>query len=66
MSRLTTSLTTTLERTTIAVVAFAFSTMTLLGATVAPASADANVAIAAKGTPTVEVVMVSLEPAART
>ena len=58
-------LTTTLERTTIAVVAFALSTITLLGATVAPANADATVAIA-KGKPTVEVVMVSLAPAART
>jgi len=59
-------LTTALERTTIAAVAFAFSTMTLLAATVAPASADPSVAIAAKGKPTVEVVMVSLERAART
>ena len=59
-------LTTKLERTTIAFVAFAFSTITLLGATVAPASAEQAATIAAKGTPTVEVVMVSLEPAART
>lgn len=59
-------LTTTLERTTIAAVAFAFSTITLLGATVAPASANQDVAVAAKGKPTVEVVMVSLERAART
>jgi hypothetical protein len=54
-------LTTKLERLTIAAAAFAFSTITLLGATVAPASADQT----AKGTPTVEVVMVSLERAAR-
>lgn len=58
-------LTTKLERLTIAVAAFAFSTLTLLGATVAPASADQSVTIAAKGTPNVEVVMVSLERAAR-
>jgi hypothetical protein len=55
-------LTTKLERTTIALAAFAFSTMTLLGATVVTASAEQ----AAKGKPTVEVVMVSLEPAAHT
>ncbi|HEY8244881.1 MAG: hypothetical protein ACHQJ7_07220 [Vicinamibacteria bacterium] len=59
-------LTTKLERITIAFAAFAFSTITLLGATVAPASADQSTTIAAKGKPAVEVVMVSLEPAART
>jgi len=58
-------LTTKLERLTIAVAAFAFSTITLLGATVAPASAEQTAMIAAKGTPSVEVVMVSLERAAR-
>jgi len=58
-------LTTKLERITIAAAAFAFSTITLLGATIAPANADQNAAVA-KGTPTVEVLMVSLEPAART
>jgi len=59
-------LTTKMERITIAFVAFAFSTITLLGATVAPASADPIAAMSAKARPTVEVVMVSLEPAART
>lgn len=59
-------LTTKLERITIAVAAFAFSTITLLGATIAPASADQIATIAAKGKPAVEVVMVSLERAART
>ena len=58
-------LTTKMERITIAFAAFAFSTITLLGATVAPASADQTATIA-KGKPSVEVVMVALEPAART
>ena len=58
-------LTTKLERATIAAAAFAFSTITLIGATIAPANADQHVAVA-KGTPTVEVVMVSLQPATRT
>ena len=56
-------LTTTLERTTIAVAAVALSLATLLAATVAPANAVQP--IAAKGTPTVEVVMVSMQPASR-
>ena len=59
-------LTTKMERITIAFVAFALSTITLLGATVAPASADPAAAMSAKARTTVEVVMVSLEPAART
>jgi hypothetical protein len=59
-------LTTKLERTMIGLAAVALSSITLLGATVAPANADQGATIAAKGTPTVEVVMVSLERAART
>jgi len=59
-------LTTKMERITIAFVAIAFSTITLLGATVAPASADAAATMSAKARPSVEVVMMSLEPAART
>lgn len=57
-------LTTTLERTTIAFAAFALSTLTLLGATIAPANADQPEAIA-KRKATVEVVMVSVQPATR-
>ena len=57
-------LTTKLERTTIAALAFALSTLTMFGATVAPANAD-QPNLVVKGKPTVEVVMVSLQPAAR-
>ena len=57
-------LTSTFERTTIAVAAFALSTLTLVAATLAPMSAD-QPDLAVKGTPTVEVVMVSLQPATR-
>jgi hypothetical protein len=59
-------LTTRIERATIAVAAFAFSTITLMTATIVPANADQRATIEAKGKPAVEVVMVSLEPAART
>ena len=56
-------LTTMLERTTIAAAAVALSTLTLL-ATVAPATAD-RPELSTTLTPTVEVVMVSMEPATR-
>ena len=57
-------LTSTFERTTIAIAAFALSTLTLLAATVAPANADQPEVIA-KGKSTVEVVMVSMQPSTR-
>lgn len=56
-------LTSTYERMTIAVAAFALSAMTLLGATVAPANADQPAY--AKAKPSVEVVVVSMQPATR-
>jgi len=57
-------LTTKLERATLAVAAVALSTFTLLAATVAPANAD-QPTLSATQKPSVEVVMVSLEPATR-
>lgn len=57
-------LTNAFERTTIAVAAIALSTLTLLAATVAPASVDPST-LSAKLKPHVEVVMVSMEPATR-
>ncbi|MEO8484700.1 MAG: hypothetical protein ABI585_00030 [Betaproteobacteria bacterium] len=57
-------LTTKLERTTIAAAAIALTAITLLGATVAPANADQPVTNA-KLKPTVEVVLVSMQPATR-
>ena len=57
-------LTTAFERTTIALAALARSTLTLLAATVAPANADQS-ALSAKLKGSVEVVMVSMEPATR-
>jgi len=57
-------LTTMLERTTLAAAAVALSTITLLAATVVPANAD-RPELGTTLKPTVEVVMVSLEPATR-
>lgn len=57
-------LTNAYERTTLAVAAIALSTLTLLAATVAPASAVQSNAYA-NAKPSVEVVMVSLERATR-
>ena len=57
-------LTSKLERATIAIAAFALSTMTMFAATIAPANADQPETLA-KRKATVEVVMVSMQPSTR-